>query len=92
MNYVKDNKCDICWESFYKTPEGLCVGYNSLIKRTPNCKEYNFTIRNMQLSLIFEGGEVIERVYIHSNEENYDILNSIRDVSAFPRYDKTCDY
>ena len=73
-NYLKENKCDICWEGFYKTSEGYCVGYSSLVKRIPHCSEYNFTIKNIQLNLEFD--YQFELVYIISGQENNDIIIS----------------
>ena len=53
-NNGKDFKCDDCWPGYYRTPEGLCVGFSSLIKRISNCEAYNFTIEKIQFVLEFD--------------------------------------
>ena len=93
-NYTRDKKCNICWKGYYRTPEGLCVGFSSLVKRIPNCGLYNFTIKNISLSLDFD--EEFEFIEINSEGENYDIIlaeffkNEIKEEIESTCFD--CDY
>ena len=69
-NKGKVFQCDYCYPGYFRTSEGLCVSFTSLIKRIPNCDGYTFKIENIEFVLEFDSE--FDQVYSNQRVENYE--------------------